>query len=301
MPHSSSMYSPTRSDAASASLKALSSKAFGSVRSMSAKLSRASIIVSQSSAISAGGSSSSIAAIASSNSAGVLGSMLLKRSSISRAASQDDSALALASSSPQAARPSASAGTARAASRRRAVGVERVACIDGLSVLARSVVSRAPDHGSGDGVMGGFPGVVRPGSGGWSPGGRPGPAHASRAPARAASACRRPAVPLPAGRSAPVPGGEALDVRGEVGGEDHLAPQAVLVGEGLGEAEAQAVVDRPPVADDTPPGERGDLPGQLDRRLQCRAGGHETVDEPDALRLRGVDLAPGEDEVERPP
>src|SRR5690606_36682976 len=186
-----------------------------------------------SSAISAGGSSSLIAAIASSNSSGVLGSMLLKRSSISRAASQNDSELALdSSSSPQAARASARAGTARPASSRREVEVGRVVCID-RSLRRWIGVSRAPDHAAGHGVMGAFPRWGAPRMG-WAarPGG-PAGARYSAPPAGGggggAGSPARGAGGLP-WRSAPVAGGVPLDVGGEFVGEDHLAPQPVLVG-----------------------------------------------------------------------
>ena len=93
---------------------------------------------------------------------------------------------------------------------------------------------------------------------------------------------RSSARPGTGGRSA----GEAGDAVGEAGGEDRLAAQPVLVGEGLLEPEAEALVDRPAVVDDAGPGERGDLLGELDGGVEGGAVGDDPVDEARCARPR---------------
>ena len=60
------------------------------------------------------------------------------------------------------------------------------------------------------------------------------------------------------------------------------------------------VVDRSAVVDHAAPRERGDLPASATAASSALAVVDHAVDEADALGLVGVDLPPGEDEVEGP-
>ena len=92
---------------------------------------------------------------------------------------------------------------------------------------------------------------------------------------------------------------EAGDAVGEPAGEDRVAAEAVLVGERLLDAEAEPLVDAAAVVHHRAPRERRRSARRGPPRLECRARGDDAVDEADALGLGRVELAAGEDEVER--